>query len=161
LGAEVQTFVLRNLDYKGCVACMGCKSKAEKCVLDDDLGEVLEAVAGADVLVLATPTYYGEVTSQMKAFIDRTFSYLVPDYITNAKPSRLGSGKKLVFIQTQASKEEADFADVYPRYKGFFRWYGFGDAHLIRACGVSEAGAVAGQEQTMAQAEEVARAVMQ
>ena len=44
LGAEVQTFFLNELKYRGCQACMACKTKLEKCALQDDLTEVLESV---------------------------------------------------------------------------------------------------------------------
>jgi multimeric flavodoxin WrbA len=160
LGAEITTFFLNKLTYKGCQACMGCKTKSEKCILKDDLGQVLDAIRDADVLVLATPIYYGEVSSQMKGFIDRTYSYLVPDYTTNPKPSRLSPGKKLVFIQTQAQPDESFYADVFPRYDSFLKWYGFDDNHLIRACGVGDAGEVSSREDVMKLAEETAKKVL-
>lgn len=75
-GAGVETFSLNQLNYRGCQACMACKTKHDRCVLKDDLEPVLDAVRQTDALVLATPVYYGEVTSQMKGFIDRTFSLL-------------------------------------------------------------------------------------
>lgn len=134
-GSEVVTFSLNKLNYKGCQGCMTCKTKLDRCVLKDDLEQVLDAVRDADILVMATPVYYGEVTSQMKGFIDRTFSYLKPDYTTNPEPSRLKSGKKLVFILSQAQPDEKQFADIFPRYDYFFKWYGFQDNRLIRACG--------------------------
>ena len=67
--AEVESFALNKMKYRGCQACMTCKTKLDRCVLKDDLTEVLDAVREADVLVLATPVYYGEVSSQLKAFI--------------------------------------------------------------------------------------------
>ena len=160
LGAEVTTFSLNKLKYRGCQACMTCKTKLEKCVLKDDLAEVLEAVREAEVLVMASPIYYGEVSSQLKAFIDRTYSYLVPDYPTNPKPCRLVPGKKLVFIQTQGHPDESQFADVFPRYEFFFKWYGFKESHLIRACGVFNKGDVEGREDVMRLAEETASKVV-
>jgi multimeric flavodoxin WrbA len=135
-GASIQRFSLNKLTYRGCQACMTCKTKLDRCVLKDDLAEVLEAIRDADVLVLATPVYFGEVSSQLKAFIDRTFSYLTPDYATSAAPSRLKAGKRLVFIQTQGQPDEKQFADIFPRYDYFFKWYGFNDNLLIRGCGL-------------------------
>ena len=84
-GAEVETFSLNKLNYKGCQACMACKTKLDHCALKDDLTPVLEAVGKCDILVLASPVYYGEVTSQTKGFIDRTFSFLSPEFKTNPK----------------------------------------------------------------------------
>ncbi len=157
LGAEVQIFSLNKLKYRGCQACMTCKTKLEKCVLKDDLSEILEAVRDAEVLVLATPTYYGDVSSQLKAFIDRTYSYLASDYQTNPTPSRLSPGKKLVFIQTQGDPDENNFSDVFPRYEAFFKWYGFGETCLIRACGLNDPEEVESHEDVLKTAEETAK----
>jgi len=160
LGSQVQTFALNKLKFRGCQACMTCKTKLDKCVLKDDLTEVLDAVHQADVLVLATPTYFGEVSSQLKTFMDRTFSYLASDYLTSANPSRLNPGKKLVFIQTQGQEDENIFADIFPRYEGFFKWYGFDGTHLIRACGVVEPDDVASREDILRLADEMADKVL-
>lgn len=50
LGAAVQSFLLNKLDAKGCQAC---KTKTDRCVIEDDLAGVLEAVRDTDVLVAA------------------------------------------------------------------------------------------------------------
>lgn len=160
LGATSQTFLLNKLTYRGCQACMTCKTKLDRCVLEDDLTGVLEAVQDADVLVMASPIYFGEVSSQLKGFIDRTFSYLVPDYGRNPNPSRLSPGKKLVFILSQGQPDEKQFADVFPRYAYFFKWGGFHDTYLIRACGVYNQGDVERREDIMKLAEETAKKVV-
>ncbi len=156
LGAEVQTFALNKLEYRGCQACMACKTKLDQCVLEDDLTEVLEAVRETDILVLASPVYYGDLSSQLKGFIDRSYSYLASDYLTNPKPSRLSEGKKLVFISTQGNPDQERFAGIFERYDYFFKWYGFTESRLIRACGVREAGEVAAREDVMNLAETTA-----
>jgi len=159
-GAEVRTFALNELKYRGCQGCMMCKTKLDWCVLEDDLTEVLDAVRDADVLVMASPIYFGEVTSQLKGFIDRTFSYFVPDYATNPKPSRLAPGKRLVFIQTQGQSDEKLYTDVYPRYEYYFRWSGFEDNHLIRACGVYDKRDIENREDIVNLAVETAEKIM-
>ncbi len=144
-GASVQTFALNKLKYRGCQACMTCKTKLERCVLKDDMIAVLDAIREADVLVLASPVYYGDISSQLKAFVDRTFSYLKPDYMTNSDPCRLAPGKKLVFILAQGA-DESQYSDIFAKYETFFKWYGFEDTHLIRACGVEKKGDVESRE---------------
>ncbi len=155
LGAETQRFELNRLAYRGCQACYACKTGREDCVLNDDLTEVLAAVQDADAVVLATPVYYGDITSQLKGFIDRTFSYLVPNYLTAPQPSRL-TPKKLVFVLTQGHPDEALFADVYPRYEQFLKWMGFSEISLIRACGIGPGSVDAVPEQVLQQAEAAA-----
>ena len=159
-GAEVETFSLNEFNYRGCQACMACKTKYDRCVLKDDLEPVLDAVRQTDVLVLASPVYYGEVTSQMKGFIDRTFSFLTPEFKTNPQNmSRLVAGKSLVFIQVQTAEDKFSYDDIFPRYTPFFTWFGFDDHHLIRACGVPNPGDVKEKEEVLKQVEETVAAL--
>jgi multimeric flavodoxin WrbA len=158
-GAEVRSFALNTLEYRGCQGCMACKTRLDRCVLDDGLTPVLEAVRGADVVLLASPIYYGDVSSQMKGFIDRTFSYLVADYTTNPVPHRLRAGKTLVFALAQGGEDESSFADVFPRYADFFEWFGFTQRHLLRACAVRNLGDVDERKDVLRLAEETAERV--
>ena len=137
LGAETQVFILNKLTYRGCQACYACKTSSENCVLIDDLTKVLNAVRQADVLVLATPIYYSDISSHLKSFIDRTFSYLTPDFRTSTTKSRLSSGKQLVFIQTQGNPDPKVFADFFSRYKSMLQYYAFNQTYLIRGCGLT------------------------
>jgi multimeric flavodoxin WrbA len=155
-GGEVQTFVLNNLEYRGCQGCMACKTKLDRCILEDDLTEVLNAVRETDVLVLASPVYYWDVSGQLKCFLDRTFSYLVPDFYTNPVKSRLSPGKKLLLVLAQANPDETMFTDIFPKFDFFFKTYGFSDTHLIRACGVGAPGEVGNRVNVMTLAEETA-----
>ncbi len=159
LGAETGTFELNRLAYRGCQGCYACKKGLDHCVLNDDLTEVLDAVQDADVVVLASPVYYGDISAQLKGFIDRSYSYLKPDYLSNPQPSRL-SPKKLVFVLTQGNPDESLFADIFPRYEGFLKWMGFIDTRLIRVCGIGPASVDAVPDQFLQQAEETARTLL-
>ena len=161
LGAEVQTYALNELDYRGCQACDECDTVSEKCVLQDDLTPVLEAIRDTDALVLASPIYFGQVSSQLKTFIDRTHSFIKPDYKTNPNPSRLPRGKILVFIQTQEQEDERIYADIVTGYYRFFNWFGFDEYHLIRACGVHRMGDVEKRPEVLRMAEETAKKIVQ
>ncbi len=65
---------LAPLKINGCIACDACKKKGVMCSQRDDFQTLIPkldepAVAG---IVLATPVYMGSMTSQAKAFLDRT-----------------------------------------------------------------------------------------
>jgi len=137
-GHQVTTHYLNGLSYRGCQACGGCKGRSEVCVLLDDLTPVLKDVQNSDIAILASPVYWGEVSSQMKGYIDRTYSYLTPDFIEGPVRHRLTPGKKLVFILTQGGDKEM-YDDIFPRYNGFFQQLEmFEDAFLLRGCDLSE-----------------------
>ncbi len=161
LGAETKSFALNTLAYRGCQACMGCKKASETCTVHDGLTEVLDAVRESDVVVLASPVYYGDVTGQLKLFIDRMYSFLKPDFHTNPDRSRLAPGKRVVFVQTQGQAEPEFFADVYPRYRQMLIFNGFADTELIRACGLSKPGDAMKREDVLGKARALAAAIVQ
>jgi multimeric flavodoxin WrbA len=158
-GAQVTTFSLNKLSYRGCQGCLACKKEAEACVLEDGLTPVLEAVRACDVLVLATPVYFGEVTAQLKGFIDRTFSYLQAGYahLPRGQRSRLSPGKTLVFVIAQGHPKEDLFTDIFPRYAYFLNWQGFTESRLLRACGVYYPGDAGSRPELLEQARELGR----
>ena len=158
LGAVAETFFLHDLCFSGCHACMGCKTRSEECVVEDDLAPVLSAVRAADVLVMTSPIYFGQVTGQLKCFIDRTYSFLKPNYMTDPNPSRLAPGKKCVFILTQGNPNEKDY-DVFPVYAGFLKWFGY-ETHAIRGLGMGAPTAAAERPDILKQAEDLAKQVM-
>ncbi len=155
-GDDVKRYYLNTLDFKGCQGCMSCKGKTEKCVLKDDLEEVLDQVKVTDVLVLATPVYYYDITGQMKCFVDRTWSFLKEDWEINPEPSRVSPGKTIVFIQAQGDPDPDMHSDIHSKYKLFFKLYGFDRFHLIRACDVNEIGDAGAKADIVQSAEDTA-----
>lgn len=74
-GARCEKLMLA--DYR-ILPCEGHDDCADLplCPLEDDAALLLEKVYGADILLLASPVYYEDVSAQMKAFIDRNcFNY--------------------------------------------------------------------------------------
>ena len=151
-GAEVTEYLLNQLAYQGCQGCMACKTKRDTCILEDDLAPVLNAVIEADLLVLASPVYFGDLSGQMKCFFDRTYSYINPDFSTRVPP-----GKKAVVVLVQANPDPAQFADIFPRYERWLKLYGCDPVHLLRAVGAREPGDIASQTAALDAAAALAR----
>jgi multimeric flavodoxin WrbA len=57
----------------GCIACYQCfKKKDGRCVVDlDCINSCVEKMVAADGIVLASPTYFADISTEMKALIDR------------------------------------------------------------------------------------------
>jgi multimeric flavodoxin WrbA len=72
-GIETELVQLAGQPIHGCAACGQCfKNKNERCVFDDDIvNACIEKMRAADGIILASPTYFADVTSEMKALIDR------------------------------------------------------------------------------------------
>ena len=90
---EVKTVRLYGLDYKGCMSCMACKIKGKAsnvCKFKDALTPVLEEIAEADGLVLGSPIYFGDVTGQMRTFLERlAFPWLSYNDYSMTAPKRM------------------------------------------------------------------------
>lgn len=73
-GIGTRIIQLAGTNLRGCTACMKCvENKNRRCVIDSDpLNEILQQIYSADGLVLGSPTYFADVTAEMKAFIDRS-----------------------------------------------------------------------------------------
>jgi len=57
----------------GCTACMKCfEKKDNRCVIDNDfVNECIEKMIEADGIIIGTPTYFTDVSVEVKALIDR------------------------------------------------------------------------------------------
>jgi multimeric flavodoxin WrbA len=77
VGHKVERFNVATMKIGSCKACMACHNPEGdgKCVQKDDMAKIGPAIVAADVVVFATPLYYFDMTSQLKATIDRFFSY--------------------------------------------------------------------------------------
>ena len=58
---------------QGCIACSKCfESKDGRCALDKDIvNDCIEKMAKADGIILGSPTYFADLTPELKALIDR------------------------------------------------------------------------------------------
>ena len=79
-GAHTEKIVLNYLDFKGCQECGGCDNTGV-CILDDDMRPIYEKLAKADAVVVASPIYFGNISAQLKAMIDRCHSSWTAKYI--------------------------------------------------------------------------------
>lgn len=69
-GHSVELISLYDKEIGFCRACYAC-FQTGKCVLQDDMEEILDQMQAADVLVIATPTYFLTMNGKMKTTIDR------------------------------------------------------------------------------------------
>ncbi len=70
---ETELVQLAGNKIQGCTACGKCFSMMNrKCIISSDIvNDCIEKMVEADGIILASPTYFSDVTSEMKALIDR------------------------------------------------------------------------------------------
>ena len=72
-GIETELIQLAGNPIAGCIACYKCfKNKNRRCSVDKDmLNDIIEKMLQADGIILGSPTYFADVSSGMRAFIER------------------------------------------------------------------------------------------
>jgi len=74
VGAEVEYVNLYDLVFKGCRSCLICKRKDKtkgKCYWNDDLTPLIEKIFDSDALIIGSPIYFGQPTSEFRALVER------------------------------------------------------------------------------------------
>jgi multimeric flavodoxin WrbA len=76
-GATGEVINLYDLNFKGCYGCHSCKLLDEKrlgrCAVRDDLTPVLEKALDADVVLVGSPIYFGDITGVTRSFLERWY----------------------------------------------------------------------------------------
>jgi hypothetical protein len=96
----------------------------------------------------------------MKGFIDRIYSFYVPEFWMKDVKSRLPGGKKILFVLTQGNGDESLYGDIASKYAALVKVHGFDEDYLLRVCGASPAGNILEDSKAVAQADELAKAIM-
>lgn len=94
---KVDWIDIYDLQMKPCIACMKCRTN-DKCVLPkDDAHIVGEKIDKADVLIVGTPTYWGNMSSQLKVLFERNVPIFMGEK-PNSMPLAKQKGKRAVIV---------------------------------------------------------------
>ena len=72
-GIETELIELAGKNLKGCMACYKCfQNKDKSCsIKTDEMNELITKMDEADAVIIGSPTYFANVSSNIKALIDR------------------------------------------------------------------------------------------
>lgn len=150
-GHTVTVFPLGQLTIHPCCGCMaGGKDPESPCTQKDDMDKIYPCYRCADVLVLATPLYYWQMTAQLKTAIDRLFA------ITEAS-GRL-PGKSCLLLATGAGQPPETFGPLTQYYQSLATNMGWANLGTLLAGGVTRPGDIANHE-ALAQAQKLGQSL--
>jgi len=91
-GIETEVVQLGGKNIHGCIACYKCfKNKDKECsIKDDGVNDYIKKMMEADGIIIGSPVYFSNVTSEVKAFIDR--AGLVARANDNLLKRKVGAG---------------------------------------------------------------------
>ena len=72
-GIETEFFQFSGKKIQGCIACYKCmENKDQRCAVEKDVAnECIGKMVAADGMILASPTYFADISAELKALIDR------------------------------------------------------------------------------------------
>ena len=110
-GIKTELIQLGGMDIKGCRACYKCfDKKNNKCIQDDAFNMFMEKMIEADAIIIGSPTYFANVSTEVKALIDRAgLVAIANDYLFKRKV-----GAAVVAVR------RAGGTDVYSAINYFF-----------------------------------------
>ena len=74
-GAEVELINLSDYKIGPCLGCEEC-SDSFKCIIDDGFESVVSLIQEADGVIMGSPSYWYNVSGDMKIFLDRCYSLI-------------------------------------------------------------------------------------
>ena len=147
-GNQVEKVFLRSKKVAPCNACYYCRQSGGECAIRDDMGEILDKMQAADVIVMASPVYFYSIDAQMKAVIDRSVARW-----TNIP------NKEFYYIMTAAEDSDTVMDCTLECFRGFAACLdGAKERGVIEGKGVYEAGEIRGTR-FMQQAYEMGKGV--
>lgn len=141
-GAEVELVRLYDYAFKGCVSCLACRRKESGrmllCAQRDELTPVLQKCLAADVIILASPIFFDDVTGAMRCFLER-FLFPLGTYsndLSGRRIRKLEHGKRILMLYTMnvtRSAMEQRYQPFMSALEGRLREL-FGTCNAYAAC---------------------------
>ncbi len=139
-GHTVTEFCLDKMHIHGCKGCFGGNSNQEcPCVQQDDMNQIYPAVRDCDVVILASPLYYWNLSGQLRTAMDRLFALE-----EGSKNMLRGNGKSSALLMSAEGHGFDDVVLYYDHLMEHLRWKNLG--HVL-AGGNMDAGDVAGKKE--------------
>jgi len=144
---EVQTelIFLDDYNFESCNGCNGCRNSF-KCVIDDDMQKIYPKILDSDAIVLGSPTYFYNITAEMKAFIDRCFCldfFDEDDRSVWISINDTGKQKYAAVISVAEQHSEKDMGVTPEVMKGSLESLGYRVVDVVKAIGLFSAGEAA------------------
>ena len=119
-GAQVEEFVLRNLNMSPCLEIYACKDTG-RCIIKDDFQMIYDRLLECEGLMLASPIFFYTVSAHTKIFMDRCQSFWTKKYWIEKVPftEKRVRGKGL-FICVGATNGKKLFDGTLLTVKYFF-----------------------------------------
>ena len=133
VGVEARRYVLGQLSIGYCLGCRECEATGI-CVQRDDMDTLLKGILDADIVLLASPSYWGDVSGQMKVFVDRSLPLC--NAATGQTP--VPAGKIGVAVAVRAGRSAGENQHIVATFEHYFGHLGIEMRATLTAEGIND-----------------------
>jgi len=134
-GAETRPWYFSDLDIRPCSGCLCCHGENDSgCIINDDMQELYDGIEQADVIILGSPVYMGQMSAQAKIFTDRLFAQISPRFSPHFKEKV--TKKKLLLVFTQGNPDPGMFKEYFDYTKKMFQLLEFDVGEVVVVAGM-------------------------
>ncbi|MBI4681944.1 MAG: flavodoxin family protein [Nitrospirae bacterium] len=138
-GMSAQVFNLNLMKIKPCQDCGSC-NETGKCVFEDDMSLIYDAIRTADRIILASPIFFFALSAQTKVMIDRCQSIWCEKYLLK-RPIESGQfGRKGLLLLVGGMKKDIGIQCGEACAKAFFRTISVPEHKTLFYLGVDQKG---------------------
>jgi multimeric flavodoxin WrbA len=100
--------------------CIGCKNchRTGKCIQNDDVDIIIQDLIKADLVIIASPSYWGDITGQLKVFFDRNTPY--SDTNPNENKLQIPHGKIGLAVAVRAGQTDRENIHILESIEHYF-----------------------------------------
>lgn len=134
---EVEIISVADYHVNPCIGCNSCFDReGHKCFQRDDMQKIYPKLAGADVIVAASPVYFYGVSAQLKAVIDRLHTPMRNDFKV----------KKLGLLLVAAATLPTVFDSIKMQYQLILDYFNLENVGTVLVKGVKDIGDIKGNK---------------
>ena len=156
-GASVEKIVLSKLNFSPCLECENIKDDGS-CIVEDDMQLVYKKIDQADVVIIASPIFFGSLSAQTKMMIDRFQCLWRAKYIL--KKAVKNKRKKGIFLSVEASHRKDFFENAKAIIRNLFATIGIEYSEELFLSGIDEKGSILKHEDALKEAFELGKRIV-
>lgn len=101
---QIERIYLYDREFNDCNACIDANTIHRKkfCIFDDWFREgIMPSINTADILIISSPVYMGQITGKLKTMFDRWHTYITPEFSIRILPE-----KKYIAVTASGAPED-------------------------------------------------------
>ncbi|MBI4687528.1 MAG: flavodoxin family protein [Nitrospirae bacterium] len=159
-GQSVEVFNLNSMKFLPCQNCGGC-DETGKCVINDEMQAIYEAIKTSDRIILASPVFFSGLSAQAKAMIDRCQCIWCEKYLLKRPVPEGPFKRKALLLLVGGQKEPSGIKCAEVSAVAFFRTINVSSHVTLSYTGIDRKGEILERKDALKEAYEAGKKLVE